>query len=197
MMNFTEHAQRAGVIAILLAATMFFTLNSSAWANPDQDCQPGMSMGDHGNGMGMGGGMGYGMHGLQPHNAAKHFLKMSSSLKLSDEQVKQLTKMRDEYIEKNATTEEQLKVAYGDVPRILYADDVDMNAANTLFEKIGKMDSQLWHAYAQQLHDIKAMLTPEQKQSLSALWQDGHRSMEGPHGDMPMGHGDMPMHKGM
>lgn len=197
MMNFKERVQRASVTASLLAATMFFTLDSPAWANPDQDCHPGMSMGGHGHGMGMGGGMGYGMHGLQPHNAAEHFLKMSSSLKLSDEQIKQLTKLRDEYIEKNATTEQQLKVAYGDVPRILYADDVDMNAANALFEKIGKMDSQLWHAYAQQLHDIKAMLTSEQKQALSSLWQDRHRSMEGMHGDMPMGHGDMPMHKGM
>ena len=56
------------------------------------------------------------------------------------------------------------------------------------------MDGQLWHAYAQQLHDIKAMLTTAQKQSLHNMWHDGHHGM---HGDMPMPHGDMPMKKGI
>ena len=189
MTNLKGRIQRATTIASLTAAALLFTLGSStAMADREMDCHSGMGMSAHGHGMG--GGMGHGMHGMQPHNAAEHFLKMESSLKLSDDQIKQLTKLRDEYIEKNATAEDQIKVANEDLARALYGDSVDMNAVNALFEKIGKLDGQLWHAYAQQLHDIKAMLTAEQKQSLNDMWHEGRHGM---HGDMPMHHGDMPM----
>lgn len=184
-----ENTRPTRIITGLLAGAMFFTLGAAAWANPEMGGHPGMPMEGHGQ-MGMGGGMDYGMHGLQPHNAAEHFLKMGPSLKLTDDQTKQLTKLRDDYIQKNATTEEQLKAAYGDIGRTLYADDVDLNAADALFGKIGKMEGQLWHAYAQQLHDIKAMLTPEQKKALKDMWKEGHDKMGEWHGDMPM-HKDM------
>ena len=198
MINFKGRIHHIATVASLAASVLMFSVGSSnAWADSDMSCHSGMGMG-----MGMGGhgmhsmdgGMGYGMHGMQPHNAAEHFLKMGTALNLTDTQIKQLTKLRDEYIEKNATAEQQLKVAYEDLGRALYGDSVDMNTVNTLFEKIGKMDGQLWHAYAQQLHDIKAMLTAEQKQSLDAMWHHGSHGMRG---DRPMHHGDMPMQKGM
>ena len=201
MMNLKERTGRLGAVAGLLAAALLFTIGSVR-ADPEMGGDHCLSDGGHGHGMGMGGGMGYGhgMHGLEPHNAAEHFLKMGPSLKLTDDQTKQLTKLRDEYIEKNATAEEQLKAAYDDVGKLLFADDVDMKAVNTLLEKIGKMDSQLWHAYAQQLHDIKAMLTPEQKQSLKSLWEDRHPWMGGTPGNMPnmpMSPGTMHQNRGM
>ena len=68
-----------------------------------------------------------------------------------------------------------------------------MKAANALLDKVGKLESQLWRAFAQQLHDIKAMLTPEQRELLSGMWDDGPHGMGAMHGGMPMGHGDMPM----
>jgi Spy/CpxP family protein refolding chaperone len=199
MMNFKGRIQRIAGIAGLTATVLMFSLGSAAArADGDMSCHPGMGMSEHGHGMGMGmsmwGGMGHGMHGMQPHNAAEHFLKMGPSLNLTDTQITQLTKLRDEYIEKNATAEEQLKVAYEDLGRALYADSVDMKAVNALFEKIGKMDSQLWHAYAQQLHDIKAMLTAEQKQTLHDMWHEGPHGM---YGEMPRHHGDMSKRKGM
>ena len=187
MMNSKGRIQRTATITGLTATVLvlLFTMGAStAWAERGMDCHSGMGMSGHSHGMGMmAGGMGmHGMHGMQPHNAAKHFLKMGPSLNLTDNQVKQLTTLRDDYIDKNATAEQQLKAAYEDLGLALYGDNVDMKVVNSLFEKIGKLDSQLWHAYAQQLHDIKAMLTAEQKQSLNA---------------MPMHHGDMPMKKGM
>lgn len=195
MMNFKGDIRRKAIVAGLTATLFLLTAGaSSAWADRGMSCHSGMGMGDHGHGMGMREGMGHGMHGMQPHNAAEHFLKMGTALNLTDDQIKRLTKLRDEYIQKNATAEAELKVTYEDLSRALYADSVDMNTVNTLFEKIGKMDSQLWHAYAQQLHDIKAMLTAEQKKSLHAMW---HHDYHGMHGDMPMHHGDMPMRKGM
>jgi Spy/CpxP family protein refolding chaperone len=196
MINFKGCIHHIAAAAGLASALFFSAGGPSAWADSDMSCHSGMGMGGHGM-HGMGGGMGYGMHGMhgmQPHNAAEHFLKMGTALNLTNTQIKQLTKLRDEYIEKNATAEQQLKVAYEDLGRALYGDSVDMNTVNALFEKIGKMDGQLWHAYAQQLHDIKAMLTTEQKQSLDTMW---HHGSQGMHGDRPMHHGDMSMQKGM
>jgi Spy/CpxP family protein refolding chaperone len=126
--------------------------------------------------------------GIGPHNAAGHFLTMKSTLKLTDDQVKQLTKLRDDYIKDNAAAEEQVGAAYSDLPNLLYADDVDMSAANDLIDKIAKLESQLWHAYTKQLHDIKALLTPEQKKILADSWAKDHGDMGRKHGDMPMNH---------
>ena len=201
MMNLKGSAKRTGAVIGIAAAT-FFTLGATAWANPEMGGHPGMSMDGYGHGMGHGGE--HGMMALQPHNAAAHFLKMSKTLKLTDDQVKQLTKLRDDYIDKNAKTEEQLKASYGDVARTVFGDDIDVKQADELIDKVGKMESQLWHAYVQQLHDIMAMLSAEQKQSLKDMWKDRHHEMGEHHGDMPMGRGDMPMghddrpmHKGM
>ena len=135
----------------------------------------------------------HGGGGMRPHNVAAHFLKMDDMLNLTADQIKKLTGMRDEYIQKNAAAEDQLKAAYDDVRRTLWSDQVDMKAANALFDKVGKLESQLWRAFAQQLHDIKAMLTPEQRELLSGMWDDGPHGMGAMHGGMPMGHGDMPM----
>lgn len=195
MMNPKGNAQGKGVITGLLVTALFLTLGATtAWAERDMGEHHGMSMeGHHDKGY----SMGHGMRALHPHNAASHFLKMATALKLSDDQVKQLTKLRDEYIDKNAKTEEQLKAGYGDVARAIFAEDIDVKATNALVDKVGAMESQLWHAYVQQLHDIKAMLTAEQKQALKDMWKKKRRhDMGQKHGDMPMGHGDM-MRQGM
>lgn len=197
MKNINGRVQRLITAAGLTVTVLVFSVGmSTAWADRDMHCHSGMGMGmdEHGHGMGMWNGMGHGMHGLHPHNAAEHFLKMGSALNLTDSQIKQLTKLRNDYIDKNSTAEEQLEAANDDLSRALYGDSVDMKTVNTLFEKIGKLDGQLWHAYAQQLHDIKAMLTPDQKQYLHDMWHGGHSGM---HHDMPSHHGDMSMHKGM
>jgi Spy/CpxP family protein refolding chaperone len=202
MMNHKGGAKHRGVITGLLAAAMCLTLGSTAWADRDMGEHHGMSMEGHGHGS-YGHGRGHGMQALHPHNAASNFLKMAPALKLSDDQIKQLTKLRDDYIDKNAKTEEQLKASYGDVARAIFAEDIDVKATNALVDKVGSMESKLWHAYVQQLHDIKALLTAEQKQALKDMWKtrrhgmdDMHGNMPRGHGDMPMGHGDM-MHKGM
>ncbi|MEJ2652216.1 MAG: hypothetical protein P8173_10565, partial [Gammaproteobacteria bacterium] len=107
MMNFKGDIRRTAVVAGLTAALFLLTAGaSSAWADRGMTCHSGMGMGEHGHGMGMWKGMGHGMH---PHNAAEHFLKMGTTLNLTDDQIKQLTKLRDEYIQKNATAEEELK----------------------------------------------------------------------------------------
>ena len=192
MMNFKRSANRMGALIGMVAAA-FFTLGTTAWANPEMGEHHGMSKDGYGHGMGH--GMEHGMH-MQPHNAAAHFMQMSKSLKLTDDQMKQLTKLRDDYIDKNAKTEEQLKASYGDVARMLMGDDIDVKQADELIDKTGKMEAQLWHAYVQQLHDIKAMLTTEQKQELKDMWKRPHHGMGEMHEDMSKHHGDMPMGHG-
>jgi len=175
--------QRSATAGLATMILLFTFGSSSAWADRGPDCHAGMGMSGHG----MHGGWGHGMRWMKPHNAAEHFLKMGQYLKLTDSQVTQLTKLRDEYIEKNATTEQQLKVANEDLGRALHGDSVDMKTVNALLEKIGKMEGQLWRAYALQLHDIKAMLTADQKQSLKSMWRDGHHGM---YGHIPMDRDD-------
>jgi Spy/CpxP family protein refolding chaperone len=198
MMNLNGRVKRTATITGLTATALILLFSmgaSSAWAERGMDCHSGMGMSGHGHGHGMGmmaGGMGmHGMHGMHPHNAAKHFLDMGPALNLTDAQIKKLTTLRDQYIDKNAMAEQQLKAAYDDLGRALYGDSVDMDTVNALLAKIGKLDGQLWHAYAQQLHDIKAMLTPDQKQALNNMWHHGM------HGGMPMPHHHKPMGKGM
>jgi Spy/CpxP family protein refolding chaperone len=194
MINFKGRIQRTATVTGLAAlglALLFGMGASTAWAERGLDCHNGMGMhgyGHHGMGM-MGGGMG--MHGMRPHNAAEHFLKMGSVLNLTDDQIKKLSALRDDYIDKNAAAEQELAAANDDLGRALYGDSIDMDTVNTLFKKIGKLDGQLWHAYAQQLHDIKAMLTAEQKQSLHNMWHHGMRD------DMPMSHHNKSSHKNM
>jgi Spy/CpxP family protein refolding chaperone len=180
MMNIKSGAKSAGAVVGLVAAALF-ALSTPAGANP--------AMGDHCMSM-PGHGMEH-MSPMEPHNAAAQFLKMAPMLKLSDNQVQQLTKMRDQYINNNAKTEEQIKAAYSDLARAMFSDEFNVAQTTTLVDNIGKMESQLWHAYLQQVHDIKALLTPEQKQALKDMWKHPHHGMMEDH--MPKGHGDMPM----
>ena len=192
MTDYKRSVKRMGALIGMVAAAAL-TLGTTAWADSDMGGHPGMSKDGYGH------GMKGDMRGMEPHNAAAHFLMMSKSLKLTDDQVKQLTKLRDDYIDKNAKTEEQLKASHGDVARSLMGDDIDVKQTDELIDNVGKMEAQLWHAYVQQLHDIKALLTPEQKQHLKDMWKKPHHGMGGEmhedmskhHGDMPMGHGNM------
>jgi Spy/CpxP family protein refolding chaperone len=64
---------------------------------------------------------------------------------------------------------------------------VDVSSTNDKIDDLLKMETQLWHAYTQQLHDIQTILTPEQKKILSESWEKAHADM-GAHGDVPMHH---------
>jgi Spy/CpxP family protein refolding chaperone len=195
MRKFRTGANFKDLVSIVAAAALFLLGGAATWADAGK-------CGGHNTSMGGGGCMGmdqdtsFGKRGLRPHNAAEHYLTMHSFLNFTDAQVAQLLKLRDAYIDKNATAEEKLKAAYDDLSRTLYADGVDMKSVNALLDQIGKLESQLWRAYAQQLHDIRAMLTPEQKDSLTQRWENAHRDMGGMrggmHADMPMHHGSMP-----
>ena len=188
MINKQQSKTRSSIVTTVLAA-MFCVMGTSAWASPGMGEHPGMGMQGHG-GMAMGKSSGHGQHGMRPHNAAVHFLKMADALDITDDQRAKLIKLRDDYIAKNATTEAQLKAGYSDLPGLLHANDIDMKAADALLNKVGKLEAQLWHAFAQQLHDIKALLTTEQKSALNDMHRMPHPGMGGRDDDMPM-HGKM------
>jgi Spy/CpxP family protein refolding chaperone len=195
MGKFNIGANLKDLAAVIAVVALFPLGGSAAWADSGMCGSRNMNMSGSGC-MGTDQDMSYGKRGLRPHNAAEHYLTMHSFLNFTDAQVAQLVKLRDEYIDKNATAEERLKAGYDDLSRALYADGADMKSVNTQLDQIGKLESQLWRAYAQQLHDIRAMLTPEQKDGLAQRWENAHRGMGdmrgGMHGDIRMHHGNMP-----
>lgn len=200
MMNSKSAAKPAGALMGLVAA-LFFSLGTvgTASAHP-MEGHGGMGE-DYGHGMGHGMGHG-GMSLLKPHNAAAHFLKMGPMLNLTDSQTQQLVKLRDQYIENNAKTEEMLQAAYSDLARAMFSDQTNVQQTMGIVNNIGKMESQLWQSYLQQLQDIRNLLTAQQKQSLKDMWKNPHHGMKGEmddeqegmsdgHGNKPMGEGDM------
>jgi Spy/CpxP family protein refolding chaperone len=174
---------RPAVARALLAALLALPLAAApALADPPAGMGPGMGGMHPGMGMGMGmgpgmdmppgGGMGMGMgerggdHGLQPHNAAVHFLRMADALGLDAGQLDKLRKLRDAWIDNNAAAEAHLEAAQNDLKALLFADTIDTKAVETKLAEIGPIEGQLWRAFAQQLLEIKAMLTDDQRARL-------------------------------
>jgi Spy/CpxP family protein refolding chaperone len=168
---------RVSLLVILLSGL----LAAPALADPPAaGTHPGMAahqgMGMHGgsgmgmrDGMGMGDGKGMGRgQGLQPHNAAVHFLKMADALGLDAGQRAKLRKLRDAWIDNNASNEARLRAAQDDLRALLFADTFDLKAVDAVLEKIGPIEGQLWRDYAQQLLEIKSMLNDDQRARLRA-----------------------------
>lgn len=159
----------------LLAAPALADPPAGMGMHPGMGVHPPMGAGS-GPGMGMGmhegmGDHGRGGHGLQPHNAAIHFLKMADALGLDAGQVEKLRKLRDDWIDNNAANEAHLAAAQGDLRRMLFADTIDRKAVEDELAKIGPIEGQLWRAFVQQLLEIKNMLTDEQRARLrQRMW---------------------------
>jgi len=165
---------RTALGAAVLGTAVLALTAAPALAEP-----PGMGMqqpgaGPHA-GMGMSGGMGHkgmGMHGggmghaMRPHNAAAHFIAMADALGLDDAQKARLQKLRDEWIESNAANEARLKAAEADLNRMLAADTIDLKPVDAQLAIVGKVEGQLWHAFAAQLKSIKDLLTDDQRARL-------------------------------
>ena len=143
------------------------------------------SHGDYGHGR-MGGHMGY---MTEPHNAAIHFMKMGHLLSLTGDQYKKLKAMRDDYIQKNSVAEKQLKADHSDLAWLLHADKFDRDAIDKKLAEIGKLESQLWKAYVDQLQSIDALLTADQKTTLEDMYSRRGPGMGG--------HPGMGVHPGM
>jgi len=147
----------------------------------------GMGMDHHAMGMGMMGHGGMG-HEMRPHNAAVHFLMMADALGLDDTQKDKLRKLRDDWIETNSTNEERLEAAQADLNAMLTADTFDLKPVDAQLAIVGKIEGQLWHAFAAQLKGIKDLLTDDQRARL----RDHHRM-----GGSGMGMGPGMMDPGM
>ena len=167
--------QQNRILTFMLAGAVCaaLALAPTAFAQPGMGGHGGMSKhGGMGMGMGMHGGMGkHGMkgkggHRFGPHNAAVHFLKMGEMLGLDDGQVVRLQKLRDQWIDAHSADKAHLKAAQADLKRLLFADDIVMSKVEEQFVIIGQIEGRLWRAFAQQLSDIKVMLSKKQKATL-------------------------------
>ncbi|MBI5135729.1 MAG: periplasmic heavy metal sensor [Nitrospirae bacterium] len=184
-----HHRSTALMAATTLAATLFLLTGTDVLAqtathpgpHPPRPMMGGMDPGMMGAGGMMGmmgtGGMA-GMHGdmsggkghdMGPHNAASHFLQMADKLNLDDAQIAQLKTLRDAYITAHATDTERLKAARADLATALHADVIDTDAVNRILKEVDTLEDKLWPAFVNQLRDIKALLTADQRQRLGAM----------------------------
>jgi len=108
-------------------------------------------------------------HMFRPHNAAVHFLGMAKPLQLAGKQISHLIALRDAWIGKNSVNEARLAAVQADLQRLIMADAIDLKTVDQTLAQIGPLESGLWHAFAQQLHEIKAMLTVKQKERLAQM----------------------------
>lgn len=167
---------------LALAAAVMLCAAPATQADP-----MGHGYGDHGMGMMHHGEYdhGYGHEGymMRPHNAAIHYMKMGRMLNLTGDQYKKLKEMRDDYIQKNSVAEQQLKADRSDLKWLLHADKFDRDSIDKKMATIGKLESQLWRAYLDQLQAIDRMLTADQKAALKDMYEHRGRGMGG-HPDM-------------
>lgn len=162
--------------AVVVAAALMLGAAPAAQADP-----MGHGYGEHGMGMKHHGEYRHGHQGymMKPHNAAKHFMKMGRMLKLTGDQYKKLKEMRDDYIQNNSVAEQQLKADHGDLKWLLHAGKFDRDAIDKKLSEIGKLESQLWKAYIDQLQAIDGMLTDDQKAALKDMYEHRGRGMGG------------------
>lgn len=149
-----------------------------------------MGMEAHGMGMGMTGHGGMG-HEMRPHDAAAHFLLMADTLGLDDTQKDKLRKLRDDWIESNAANEARLTAAQADLGVMLAADTIDLKPVNAQLAIVGKIEGQLWQAFAAQLKAVKDLLTEDQRARLRDWHRGGPGAGMGPGMGMGMGPGMM------
>jgi Spy/CpxP family protein refolding chaperone len=178
-------------VAALAVAAAVWCAAPAVYADPPMPPGHGMGMGmdmDSGHGYGHGHGYEHGYeHGgyeMMPHNAAAHFITMGHALGLTSDEYKKLKDMRDDYIKNNSVAEKQLEADHGDLKWLLHADKFDRDAIDKKLADIGKLESQLWKAYIDQLQAINGMLTDDQKAKLKDMF-----SHYGGHGHPRMGGG--------
>lgn len=168
-------AAGAAMLALVLSAS---PATAQTMMGPHPGMPGGPMMGAQ-EGMGMMGGMMGGMrdgmkgHRMGPHNAAVHFLQMADMLGLDDNQISRLRKLRDDWIAQHSVDAARLKAAEADLKRLLYADDIKMDEVEQALSTIGTLEGQLWRAFAEQLSQIKGMLSGKQKERL----REKHRMM--------------------
>ncbi len=138
----------------------------------------GGMMGGEAHGSGHGGSHGMGHKGggksMQPHNAAVHFLQMSQMLDLDSHQQMKIRQIRDTYNDRNAADEARLSAATADLKSLIHADPMDMEIIDQVLTRKASLEGRLWRAFVSQLHDIKAILTDDQKARLRAKHMRKH-----------------------
>ncbi|MDQ6958193.1 MAG: hypothetical protein Q9M24_03665 [Mariprofundaceae bacterium] len=165
-MKYRQRELRTRIMYIMPVAVMLLFFALPAQANP---MRMSMGMSHHGQ-------LG---HMLRPHNAAAHFLAMAKPLQLTGKQINHLIKLRDAWIKKNSVNAAQLAAVHADLQRLIMADPIDLKTVDRILAQTGSLESDLWHAFALQLHDIKSMLTAKQKQQLAQMHRRmGRRGME-------------------
>jgi len=110
-----------------------------------------------------GGGRGFALQGLE----------------LTDEQQKKIADIRDTQTRANIQARGNLQIAQLDLRKLIRVDKPDQRAINAQIDRIGTMRTNLQKSRISSMLEIRAVLTPEQRQQLRENIEHGRRSGSG------------------
>lgn len=117
----------------------------------------------------------HGQHGKEGKHCNKHgkfrLENMREELSLSDEQVKQITSIREKYQPRMQELREKSKANRAQLREAKYADTVDMGIIKTLAKAQGDLKTQKIILKAEKRNEINGVLTKEQLSKLKEMKQ--------------------------
>jgi Spy/CpxP family protein refolding chaperone len=142
--------------------------------------EQGMPMG---HGMGMGGqvmehgmmcgcGMKEGM-GDRMMEAAHHLLKSLKSLDLDEQQKKMIHEIKSKTMKETIKKMADIRIAQIDLRDLFLQDPVDMMAIEAKVKQLGMMRTEMILSHIKALEEIKAKLTPEQREKFGEMMKAG------------------------
>ncbi len=119
-------------------------------------------------GCGMGGGHGFGMKAMfmmMPWKVMMH----AEELGISEEQVQKLRTRHIEAKKQMIRLGSQVKIAMIDVKDAVMREDMDLGAATAAIQEVAKLKAEKFTAMVQAIHDMREILTPEQRKKVKEM----------------------------
>jgi len=172
--RFIMNNGRKVLAGIAMGAVLFGLAAAPAWADRSVSCAKG---GEHGYRSG-----GHGMHGHRDHSSSHllgHLMRHQKDIGLTDEQVGKLKAMALEQDKAQIRAHADVDVAKRELKSLVWDKNAELSAIETKVKEVGALKSSLYFARIKGKRDFFAVLTPEQKDKLKALREQGRGSHRG------------------
>lgn len=110
-------------------------------------------------------------------------LRHRDQLNLTGEQVATLEKLRSDFEQQIAPTQEDLRNAESEIARLLHESTVDLAQVRTKVEEEGKLRAEFRYLRIETLEKGKAVLTAEQRDKLKNLTSSSRGQFRKPQGE--------------
>lgn len=135
-------------------------------------------MDQHHGACGPGGGHGFGMKAMfmmMPWKVMMH----ADELGLSEEQVEKLRARHIEAKKQMIQLGSQKKIAMIDLKNAVMREEMDLATAKAKAEEVAKLKGEKLIAMIQAMHDMKEILTPQQREKIKAMVMHWFKKMHG------------------